>query len=234
MSVRLLLSALRDRNTESSIPLAGQNLINPARYAVNGHTQDPSARPRLPRVGRPNHEGPGGYSPNDPLMNYHWFATIPGVLDQGEFIQSITTPSIRYDQQSRFENGKMHHYAGFMSVDDMQMTIYTDISGTAIDVATKWVRNVRDSAGIYRLPKDYKKKVVLYILDQDDRIISEIHYTGCWITSWDSYSLDFNGASILVTNLSVSVDDFYIEGEADAPGTLRSQSIPTVNVETRG
>ncbi len=205
------------------MPVFGQPLSNPNKAALTSFTSDPTTKPRLERSLRPSSpsgfsSNSGGYVPNDPLLTCHWFAVINNMLDTGEFIQSITTPSIRYDQQSRFENGKMRHYAGFMTVDDLQMTIYTDVSGVAINTAARWIRSIRDTEGVYTLPSQYKKTVILYLLDVNDRIITEISYKGCWITSWGSYSLDYNGANIIATDLTLSVDDFAIR-EMDSGNT---------------
>lgn len=144
---------------------------------------------------------------NDPLMSYQWFAVIPGVLEDGEYIQSIATPSIRYDEQTKFRDGKMHHYAGFFSVDDLSLTLYTEISGYSTSLASSWIRNVRGVDGMYGLPSQYKKAVLLAILDQNDYVVAGFKYTGCWPKSWESYSLDYASSTILATTLQLSVDD---------------------------
>lgn len=217
-------------------PLHGRMLNSPNVYAANQYTRDPATLLRMDRSLRPSASGPdgfttepGGYVPNDPILTSGWFAVIPGILEVGEYIQSFTTPSIRYDQQSRYENGKMHHYAGFMTVDDLQLSIYTDISGVAVDVASRWVRTIRDKNGIYALPSSYKKTVILFILDHNDRVIAEILYKGCWLSSWDSYTLDFTGSQILVTSLTLSVDDFEIR-EIESNPTVRSSPVKTVTL----
>lgn len=229
--VNLLSTAISGyyNNPFARTPVFGPTLKSPNTSAMATFTADPTTRPRLGRVLRPNSQqeftaGPGGYIPNDPLLSYQWFAIIPGLLNDGEFIMSLTSPSIRYDQQSRFENGKMHHYAGFMSVDDLQLTVYTDITGTATSLANHWVRDIRDQNGLYRLKAQYERNVILYLLDQNDRIISEIKYKGCWLSSWGSYSLDYNGSNILATDLTLSVDDFIVNEE------LSFQSTPVTQV----
>ncbi len=148
-----------------------------------------------------------GYIPNDPLLSYQWAAYIPGVIDRHEYIMAITTPSIRYDQQPRFISGKVHHYAGFMSVDDVSMTIYTEVSGMAPSTMAHWVREIRSRDGLYNLPSQYKKTIVVVLLDQADRIVAEFRYEGAWPSSWSSYNLQFGQASYLVTETTLSVDD---------------------------
>lgn len=147
------------------------------------------------------------FMPQDPLLNYQWFAIIPGILNQGEYINEISTPAIRYDQQQKFKNGKIHHYPGFFSVDDITMSIYTDISRTALDVAKGWMRTIRSNEGLYGTPNNSKKDVYVVLLDQNDSIIWGWRYIGCWPTTWDSYQLQMTSASLLVTNLTLSVDD---------------------------
>lgn len=147
------------------------------------------------------------FIPSDPLLNFQWFALIPGAIEQGEYIQTITTPSIRYDEQTKFRDGKMHHYAGFFSVDDISLTLYTEISGYATSLAANWIRNVRGADGMYGLPSQYKKTVLLAILDQNDYIVGGFKYHGCWPKSWDSYTLENTSSNILATVLQLSVDD---------------------------
>ena len=216
MAIRLLQSD--SPLLAAALPGFGTQLVNPGHYAPGWGSMTPATLIRMGRQGRPDYADPnvtsGGFEPADPIQSYTWFAWIPGVLEQGEYIQSISTPSIRYDQQSRFENGKMRHYAGFLSVDDLQLTLYTDVTGIAISCIERWMRSVRDENGLYSLPKDYKKTVILRILDVNDRIVAEIRYLDCWITNWGSYQLDYNNSNILVTTATLSVDDFEIQTSA--------------------
>lgn len=148
-----------------------------------------------------------GFEPADPLLNYQWFAVIPGILEVGEYIMELSTPAIRYDQQQKFKNGKIHHYPGFFSVDDLSLVVYTDISRAGLDVAKKWMRSIRSEEGLYTVPALSKKEVYVYLLDQNDYIVFSWVYKGCWPTAWDSYQLQSTSASMLVTNLTLSVDD---------------------------
>ena len=148
-----------------------------------------------------------GPKPNDPLLNYQWVAYVHGVIEEYEWITAITTPSINYEQQSRFIGGKMHHYAGFLSVDDVQMTIYTDVTGFAQGAISKWVRTVRSRDGIYALPSEYQRTVIVQILTQDDRIVTEFHYTGAWPKTWNSYNLQYGSSTILATEVTLSIND---------------------------
>lgn len=161
--------------------------------------KDPYMRDKISRV--------QDYEPNDPMYAHQWYAVIPGVVNAGEYIQSIQTPSIRYDAQSKHKGGKVHHYAGFLTVENLQMTIYTEVSGMAASTASKWIRGVRSEDGMYALPNTYKKQVLLTMLDYNDGAIVGFRYKGCWPESWDSYDLNYNGSQILVTNMTLSVDD---------------------------
>ena len=145
--------------------------------------------------------------PNDPQLNYQWAAYIPGIIEDHEYISAITTPTVRYDQQSRFLNGKMQHYPGFLSIDDISMTLYTESRGLAMSALTKWVRSVRAKDGIYSLPKDYKRTVVVALVDASGRVVAEMHYLRCWPISWNSYDLNYGDATLLATQISLSVDD---------------------------
>jgi hypothetical protein len=225
MATRLLSSA--SPLLAAAIPGFGTQFSNPKNYIPKFSGFDPTVLVRMWRNRRPDYGSnvtTDNYQPPDPIQNYTWYAFIPGVLDVGEYIQSITTPSIRFDQQSRFENGKMRHYAGVLSVDDIQLTLYTDVTKKAISCVAEWIASIRDEHGLYSLPKDYRKTVVLYILDMHDRIIAEIHYKDCWITNWSSYSLDYTNSNILVTNVTLSVDDFEIIDGTDTNNGMYTSS----------
>ena len=152
-------------------------------------------------------ESPIMWSPNDPLLSHQWAAYIPNVLDDNTYIQAISTPSIRYDQQTRYNAGKVHNYAGIMSLDDISMTLYTEVSGYAPSLLSQWVRAIRSQEGLYNLPVEYKRTVVVVLLDQTNTIVAEFRYIGAWPTSWDSYQLQYGQASVLATEVTLSVDD---------------------------
>ena len=152
-------------------------------------------------------ESPIQWSPNDPILSHQWAAYIPNVLDDSTYIQSISTPSIRYDQQTRYVSGKVHNYAGVMSLDDISMTLYTEASGYMPSLLSQWVRAIRSQEGLYNLPIEYKRTVIVVLLDQTNTIVAEFRYNGAWPTSWNSYQLQYGPASILATEISLSVDD---------------------------
>lgn len=148
--------------------------------------------------------------PPDPLTDAQWVALIPGMIVDYEFIHAINTPSIRFDQQGRFENGKIHNYPGVMSMDDVTVTFMTEITGTAPSFLSEWIRSVRSMEGIYNLPAAYRKTLIVAILDQRGNVIMEFHYENVWPVSWSGYSLKFGTPSPLFTEVTLNVDDVKI------------------------
>ena len=155
------------------------------------------------------------WSPNDPILSYQWAAYIPNVLDDNTYIQAISTPSIRYDQMTKYVSGKVHNYAGVMAMDDISMTLYTEATGYMPSLLSQWVRAIRSQDGIYNLPVNYKRTVVVVLLDIENTIVAEFRYIGAWPTSWNSYQLQYGAANVLATEVSLSVDDVSFKIAAD-------------------
>lgn len=164
-------------------------------------------------------------SRSDPVLNIDWIGMVidksnPNALDW-HYIQSIQTPGIQIEARKVFRSGKEQHYAGTLSVDNLQLTLYTDSTGKALKFASSWFNCVFDSqTGNYRLPKDYKKDVYVYMYDPKHQTVALLKFFGCFPTSWASYSLDNNSqASPLVTTLDLVCDSFSIGSDTAAAGS---------------
>ncbi len=143
----------------------------------------------------------------DPILNFSWLAWIKGEnVVPFSHITAIQTPSLTFETKPIYREGKMRHYASSFSADDMSMTMYTDAKAVTLDSASMWFRNVMDRDGYYHLPYEYKKDIVLYLLDQRGQSVFAWTYVGCWPKSMNSYSLG-QDSSVIMTELSLSVDD---------------------------
>lgn len=158
----------------------------------------------------------------DPILSVDWIGMVvdpsnPKALDL-HYIQSIQTPGITIEPRKVFRSGKEQHYAGTVAVDNLQLTLYTDATGKALKFASSWLSCVYDPvSGNYRLPKDYKKNVFVYLYDPQRKTIALLKFFGCFPTNWASYSLDSNSqATPLVTTLDLTCDGFSIGSDTDA------------------
>jgi T4-like virus tail tube protein gp19 len=168
----------------------------------------------------------------DPLLNIDWIGIIvdksnPKAIEWS-YIQAIQTPSLQVESKPVFRAGKMSHYAGIVSVENINISLYTDTTGKALKLASSWIDLIYNNrTGDYRLPKEYKKEVFVYFLDPAQKTVCVMKFFGCFPVSWNSYSLDGNQSSMLVTTLDLAVDSFSIgagERVADQVASLATFS----------
>ena len=156
----------------------------------------------------------------DPLFDVDWLAIVmdrsnpAGVLDW-YYINAIQTPSLQIGTNPVFRAGKMSNYADVLSVADINVSFFTDAQSKTLKFASSWFSSVYDNeSGNYRLPREYKKDVYLYMLDPAMKEIALFKFLGCFPTSWNSYTLKGGQASLLTTTMDLAVDSFSI-GEPD-------------------
>lgn len=148
----------------------------------------------------------------DPVMNYLWNARIVGGssllgVDMHQYIDQIQTPSIRFNTKPVFREGKMKHYATSYSADDLNIHMYTAIDGTTFNYAADWLSKVKTFNGYFTPPIEYKRTVLLDVFDQQNRTVMQFAFEGCWPTSWESYTFDSGQGQVMMTQLTLSVDN---------------------------
>ena len=162
---------------------------------------------------------------SDPVTSMDWVGFVvdrgnPMVLDW-YYINSIQTPSIQIETKSVFRAGKLQHYAGTLSVGNINVILYTDSGGKTLKFVSSWINSVYDNqTGNYRLPKDYKKDIYVYLLDTTRAIVCQFKFFGCTPTDWASYGLQSGAAEPLHTTLDLTVDSFSLGSDA---GPINSQ-----------
>lgn len=153
----------------------------------------------------------------DPLNNINWDARIydsSGRTISGYFIDTIQTPSIGIETRSVFRSGKMQHYAGNLSMDNVNITMLATADAGNLKLASSWIQDVYDNqTGNYGLPSVYKKKIKVIILDVALRQACVLTLYGCWPTAWSSMDLSTGSAINMYVTMSLSVDSFSIDNE---------------------
>lgn len=166
-------------------------------FAANGFTSQHFLKAMLAR--------------KDPLLAFEWVGVIndpssPSGVIPSIYIDSIDTPSLQMDKTAIYKQGSNVYFAGAQSVNDATMTLYSDASGMAFRVASSWFGlTMQNETGNFRLPKDYKKEVVIYIFDAQRKAVVTLHLHGVFPINWDSYNLN-ETADPLQTRLTLSVD----------------------------
>jgi len=150
-------------------------------------------------------------SRGDPLLAFEWVGFIndpanPAGILPSIYVDAIDTPSLQYEKNSLYKAGINTSYAGALSVSELGLTLYSDTTGKAFRVASSWFGAVRaNESGNYRLPRDYKKEIVVYIFDAKRKAVVSMHIHGTFPVAWEQYSLN-ESADPLRTRLQLSVD----------------------------
>ncbi len=163
-------------------------------------------------------------SRKDPLLTVDWIgmvmtkSTLPLPDLPWYYIDEIQTPSVRINAEPVFREGRTKKYASSFDVDSCTLKLYTDASGQAFNFANAWVQSTKRPDGLWNLPTNYKKDIVIYVLDSTRSTVVDIRLIGCFPTSWSSYNLESGGSNPVETTLELSVDDMVINvsGEKSA------------------
>lgn len=164
----------------------------------------------------------------DPVLSVDWLGLV---MDQGReainwaYLDTIQTPSITIEPRSVFRGGTMKHYAGPISVDSMNITLYTDSNGDALKLASSWMASVYDNEfGNYKKPSEYKKQIWLYMFDAARQTVCLMKFYGCFPTSWGSYSMEGSGSSPVPTTMTLSVDSVSIDADGSSIAKTTAQA----------
>ena len=201
------VNSFRDKPDNASNFINGS--INPS---VNNPGGAPSGEGRRNRLEALQARG-------DPLLSIDWMGLV---MDRGKesinwaYLDTIQTPSITIEPKTVFRGGTMKHYAGPISMDSMNISLYSDSTGRAMKLASSWLSSVYDNEyGNYKRPFEYKKQIWIYLFDSARNTVCLMKFYGCFPTSWASYGLENGGANPLPTTMTISVDSVSIDANAD-------------------
>lgn len=163
----------------------------------------------------------------DPLMSYNWYCDLPvidGVKLSWENVEEATLPSIELDAVSNYRAGKMWHYPHHHSIGTLSLKLYEDSKGSSSLYVDKWRRNILDyDSGLYHLPKDYKKTIMVTVLDVANVSVMFFEYTGCWPMRSDPITMNSGSSDRIVPQIEFSVDEMRVKF-----GKFDSSKIPSI------
>lgn len=153
-------------------------------------------------------------SRQDPLMNFSWFCTMPaidGIRLPWFYVEEFVAPFRSFQVNSRFQQGKIYHYAGQQDLSNINLKIYDDSSGKAGAYLEAWRGAVSTYDGIYNYPVNYKKTIEVVILDITRTIqVYKLRYEGCWPTTTEAMNLSSGASDRLIQGQEFSVDNIKI------------------------
>jgi len=170
----------------------------------------------------------------DPVLTHEWVAVIidkenPNVLNP-IYIESMKAPTLSFDVDHKYVNGRNHSYAGIMAVDSMTIQLYADYTGTAYKLASSWWEDtIVNESGNFRLPSRYKKTVKLFVHDAKKGVIVEFEFGGCFPTAFDGNQWEYTSSDPQPVTLTLSVDSFYMTGAASSGQAVSNPLAPLVS-----
>lgn len=156
----------------------------------------------------------GAQGRKDPLLTYCWYCNMPNIKGLSlpwNYVEEFTAPFRSIDVTSRYQQGKMQHYASANSIQNLSLRAYEDGSGKAGSYFEAWRDLVIGMNGVYNYPASYKKTIELVVLDVSRTVnVYTFRYKGCFPTTTDPYTLQSSDSSRLVYGQEFSVDDVEI------------------------
>ncbi len=180
----------------------------------------------------------------DPLMNWSWYCVLPPVASAYGFrtlgwnyVEECNVPFRQFETRSVYDQGFTKHYAGKYSVDSLRLAVYHDSQGVALNYFRAWqaammmpfpATSAQTSGGFFLPSINYKKNVYIYLLNPRQQVVAQIMCTGCWPTSLDSLSLVSGQSGRLIGNVTLSVDDVFLDFTG-AASDLVTEAISAIN-----
>lgn len=154
----------------------------------------------------------------DPLLSIDWTATIvdsggTGCPIEDIYIEALQTASLRFDNKSVYRQGTTVNYAAGLSIDNANLVLHNDRSGKALKLASSWFNSVFDfRTRNFRMPIEYKKDVIVFLLDSKGFPVCRIDLVGCYPVSLNSTNLEATGSNLIPVTLDLSVDHCFFSG----------------------
>lgn len=183
----------------------------------------------------------------DPVLSFEWLAVIvdpnPVSALPWYYIDTLTTPGLTVAQQDQHFNGLSKKYAGTMTVDSLQLGLFTDSAAATFSYANDWFSSTYRKDGFYSLPSQYKRDVILFVLDSKKNTVIDIRFVGCWPTNYNAYTWDAQN-NVVDTQLTLSVDQVIFNTETSLtravdrfknqmPGILTDVGASLLNIPSR-
>lgn len=167
----------------------------------------------------------GALSRADPMMSFQWFCELPTVTPQGKspvslpwnYVEEANPPFRSFDVRQVHAQGRMRHYAGVYSIDQLPLTFYADVQNQSLAYLKAWQQCILapfastdfTKGGGFGRPSNYQKTIKLYCLAPDMSKIMYFELIECWPVNLNALHLDSGSSTRLTFNVSFSVGDVF-------------------------
>jgi hypothetical protein len=179
----------------------------------------------------------GALARTDPQMAYDWYAIMPDVAPLGGapvslpwyYAEEATIPFRTFNVMSIFREGRQRHYPGPYNVDGLRVSLYADTTGAALKYLLAWngallspttSANQAASGGGYGRAKDYKKSIIIFLLNPAKQQLAKIEYIECWPTTIDAVALESGASTRVQYHVNFSVGDVFVDLYSTAGSTF--------------
>ena len=146
----------------------------------------------------------------DPHMLYEWLVLMPFNM-QPEFVESVTIPIPSIDPEAVFRAGRRFYYPKFQDIGDVAATFYETHAFTVTNWIKEWKALIMDENGLYGLPSDYARDIVLYAVDPTGTRRAELRIKRCFPTTGDVYPYSSGNSERLIPSHTFSADALEFE-----------------------
>lgn len=196
----------------------------------------------------------GALARTDPQMAYDWYAIMPDISPLGGapvslpwyYAEEATVPFRAFNVLSIFREGRQRHYPGTYNVDGLRLSLYADTTGAALQYLMAWngallspttSANQAALGGGYGRSKDYKKSIVIFMLNPDKQQLAKIEYIECWPINVEAISLESGASTRVQYHVNFSIGDVFVDIYSTAgtsfgalPPGLQQQALQTFNI----
>lgn len=146
----------------------------------------------------------------DPMLTFKWVARAMPFELPPEYVEAVDLPFMNIGiSEGVYTGGRPTFYPGTATISSFNLTLYEDRKGTALKWINAWKLRVRNlETGDCGLPIDYKRDIVVTMLDQKNISIVTARLKGCFPADLTPLNLNYTDGSGRITHqLTVSVDN---------------------------
>ena len=121
----------------------------------------------------------------DPLFQHDWevfMPTIGGVSLRSEFVEEIPLNMIAIESEGIFRNATKEYYPTFSDVGAITVNFYENREMAVTRYLLAWQGEVQQTNGNYKYPDEYKRNIIIHILDAKRTVLAVCTLVGCWPT----------------------------------------------------
>lgn len=145
----------------------------------------------------------------DPMWSYLWDIDLPDLPGMKalprEYVEEISVALPSSQDFNIFRNGTYSYYATFADVGTLSLNVYEDQRLSASQYFQRWRNLIQNVDGTFNAPNDYKRTIMVYLLDNDNSKIAYFKITGCFPTTREGHVMNSGASDRHILNITFSI-----------------------------